>query len=259
MVLLQIQTGSFQALKFKLANQPERFEPHFGIRPVLDQTEALGSRSIMIEIQRIIFDRLWERVVAAALPTTRTGPPGWRRCLEPRTGPVASAPGGRRAGSGGYDEGAATAAVAAVLWRRCRVRGPAPWLRPGRSGRVGSRRPGRIGWLRLGLRVLFKFRVTASSFSMNLCFTESRLVWPSGHGNPAVDVTHHDGHCRVESATLPVFEGRSPGRWAQRFFLGVSLARSSVMRLLSDVTDEWTVMDKLSIADRQQSFKSSRD
>jgi hypothetical protein len=37
--------------------------------------------------------------VAAALPTTRAGPPGWRRRLEPRTCPGAAAPGGR-AGSG---------------------------------------------------------------------------------------------------------------------------------------------------------------
>ena len=48
--------------------------------------------------------------VAAALPTTRAGPPGWRRRRVPRTGPGASAPGGR-AGSGA----AAAAAVAAAL------------------------------------------------------------------------------------------------------------------------------------------------
>ncbi len=39
MVLLQIQTGSF-------GEPPTPSAPHFGIRPVLDQTEALGSIGI---------------------------------------------------------------------------------------------------------------------------------------------------------------------------------------------------------------------
>ncbi len=43
---------------------PQRFGPHFGIRPVLDQTEALGS----IGIYRIIFDRLLERVGLCIVP-----------------------------------------------------------------------------------------------------------------------------------------------------------------------------------------------
>ena len=75
--------------------------------------------------------------VAAALPTTRAGPPGWRRRRVPRTGPGASAPGGR-AGSGGYDEGATATAVAGPPgWRRRRV----PRTGPGASslgGRAGS-------------------------------------------------------------------------------------------------------------------------
>ncbi len=85
--------------------------------------------------------------VAAALPTTRAGPPGWRRRLELRTGPGASAPGGR-AGSGGYDEGTATVSVAAVLptaragppgWRRRSVprTGPGASARGGRAGSGG--------------------------------------------------------------------------------------------------------------------------
>jgi hypothetical protein len=52
--------------------------------------------------------------VAAAIPTAQAGPPGWRRRLDPRTGPGASARGGRT-GSGGYDEGTAIVAAAAVL------------------------------------------------------------------------------------------------------------------------------------------------
>jgi hypothetical protein len=75
--------------------------------------------------------------VAAVLPTARAGPPGWRRRRVPRTGPGASAPGGR-AGSGGYDEGATAAAVAGPPgWRRRRV----PRTGPGASspgGRAGS-------------------------------------------------------------------------------------------------------------------------
>ena len=72
--------------------------------------------------------------VAAALPTARAGPPGWRRRRVPRTGPGASAPGGR-AGSGGYDEGAAAAAVAGPPgWRRRREPGPGASSPGGRAG-----------------------------------------------------------------------------------------------------------------------------
>ena len=86
--------------------------------------------------------------VAAALPTTRAGPPGWQRRLEPRTGPGASAPGGR-AGSGGYDVGTAAAAVAAVLptaragppgWRR-REPGPGASTREAGPDQVMGRGP----------------------------------------------------------------------------------------------------------------------
>jgi hypothetical protein len=81
-------------------------------------------------------------VVAAVLPTARAGPPGWRRLREPRTGPGASAPGGR-AGSGGYDEGAAAAVGGATLptaragqqgWRRRREPGPGASTPGGRAG-----------------------------------------------------------------------------------------------------------------------------
>ncbi len=68
---------------------------------------------------------------AAALPTARAGPPAWRRRLDPRTGPGASAPGG--AGSGSYDEGAAAAAVAGPPgWRRRSEPGPGPAQQQGK-------------------------------------------------------------------------------------------------------------------------------
>ena len=55
-VLLQIQTGSFCKLE---TTNPQLCGPHCGIRPVLDQSEAMGSSGIL----RNIFIWLWERVV----------------------------------------------------------------------------------------------------------------------------------------------------------------------------------------------------
>ena len=49
-------------------HQPQRFGPHFGIRPVLDQSESMGSLGII----RIIFDRLWNGL---ACPPTAGSPP----------------------------------------------------------------------------------------------------------------------------------------------------------------------------------------
>ncbi len=88
-------------------------------------------------------------VVAAAGSAARAGSPGRRRRREPRNDPGASAPEGR-AGSGGYDEGAA-AVVASAALSTARAGPPGRRRRRKlrrRSGRVGSGRPGRIGWLR---------------------------------------------------------------------------------------------------------------
>jgi hypothetical protein len=79
-------------------------------------------------------------VFAAALSMARAGPLGQRRCSEPRTGLGASAPGGR-AESGGYDEGASAAVVAAILSSRfdgpgCRAGGTAASPAPVRAHRL---------------------------------------------------------------------------------------------------------------------------